>query len=153
MSEKPQERRQTKIIRFMNNDMNDSLSVFKALRKMKGIGTSFVKTLCRINNIDKSKSFGELSQEELKMLEDGIRNPQMPNWMLNRPKDPATGDDIHIIGANIDLVKREDINTLRRIRAYRGIRHEQGQPVRGQRTRSTFRVNKTVGVRKKDTKR
>ena len=35
------------------------------------------------------------------------------------------------------------------IRCYRGIRHEQGQKVRGQRTRSNGRTGLTVGVIKK----
>ena len=35
------------------------------------------------------------------------------------------------------------------MRSYKGIRHIQGQPVRGQRTRSHFRVRgKSTGVRK-----
>ncbi len=38
---------------------------------------------------------------------------------------------------------------MRKIRCYKGIRHETGQPVRGQRTRSSFRTQKTVGVVKK----
>jgi hypothetical protein len=35
------------------------------------------------------------------------------------------------------------------MRAYKGVRHELGQPVRGQRTRSSFRTQKTVGVARK----
>lgn len=35
------------------------------------------------------------------------------------------------------------------MRAYRGVRHQHGLPVRGQRTRGSFRKNKTVGVQKK----
>ena len=40
-----------------------------------------------------------------------------------------------------------DIDKLKKIRCYRGVRHMQGLPVRGQRTRSSFRKSgKTVGV-------
>ncbi len=38
---------------------------------------------------------------------------------------------------------------MKMIRCYRGIRHEQGQKVRGQRTRSNGRTGLTVGVTKK----
>ena len=41
------------------------------------------------------------------------------------------------------------MNRLKRIRSYRGIRHERGLKVRGQRTRSTGRRGSVVGVKKK----
>jgi small subunit ribosomal protein S13 len=37
---------------------------------------------------------------------------------------------------------------MKKMRSYKGIRHMQGQPVRGQRTKSHFRKNRTVGVKK-----
>ncbi len=47
--------------------------------------------------------------------------------------------------------ERDDINLMKMIRCYKGIRHEQGQKVRGQRTRSNGRTGMTMGViRKKD---
>jgi small subunit ribosomal protein S13 len=42
-----------------------------------------------------------------------------------------------------------DINELKRIKCYRGIRHAAKLPVRGQRTRGSFRTGKTVGVSRK----
>ena len=65
---------------------------------------------------------------------------------MNRRKDCYTGKDLHLIGADIDLTKREDINRLKKIRAYRGIRHELGLPVRGQRTRANGRRGLALGV-------
>jgi small subunit ribosomal protein S13 len=47
------------------------------------------------------------------------------------------------------LQLREDINLLRKIRSYRGIRHERGLKVRGQRTKSTGRRGLVVGVIRK----
>ena len=138
-----------RIVRLMATDLNGEFSVGKALRKIKGIGFMFSKSVCILTGIDAKKKVGSLSDDELKKLEDTIRNPQLPGWMLNRRKDVETGKDLHQTGATIDLTKREDINVLRRIRAYRGIRHELGQPVRGQRTRSTFRTQRSVGVTKK----
>jgi len=68
---------------------------------------------------------------------------------VNHRKYIETGKDLHVVGSELDLKKREDINFLKRMRAYRGVRHEFGLPVRGQRTRSSFRTQKTVGVAKK----
>lgn len=69
--------------------------------------------------------------------------------MLNRQKDLATGENKHLLGQNILLTLREDLNTLKKIRCYRGIRHERGLKVRGQRTKSTGRRGSTIGVSKK----
>ena len=38
---------------------------------------------------------------------------------------------------------------MKKIRCYRGIRHETGQKVRGQRTRSNGRTGLTLGVSRK----
>ena len=69
--------------------------------------------------------------------------------MANRPKDVYTGETKHLIGVDVNLTRDEDINLMRKIRCYRGIRHETGQKVRGQRTKSTGRTGTTVGVKRK----
>jgi small subunit ribosomal protein S13 len=69
--------------------------------------------------------------------------------MLNRRKDLLSGEDRHIMGADLLVNLREDINLLRKIRSYRGIRHERGLKVRGQRTKSTGRRGAVVGVVRK----
>src|SRR5437899_3102049 len=45
--------------------------------------------------------------------------------------------------------RRDDTNVMRMIRSYKGVGHETGQKVRGQRTRSNGRTGLTVGVTKK----
>jgi len=48
------------------------------------------------------------------------------------------------------MQKEFDIKRFRKMKSYRGLRHANKLPVRGQRTRSNFRAKgKTVGVRKK----
>ena len=69
--------------------------------------------------------------------------------MMNRRKDYEDGKDKHLLTSSLDLQKELDIKRLKKIRSYRGLRHALGQPVRGQRTKSHFRKNKTVGVQKK----
>jgi small subunit ribosomal protein S13 len=46
------------------------------------------------------------------------------------------------------MVLKDDINRLKMIRCYRGVRHESGHKVRGQRTRSNGRKGLTLGVSK-----
>ena len=137
-------------IRIANADLNSSLRVAYALKGIKGISFSVVKAVCRKTGIDPNRKTSELTKEEIKSIEEFLQKPDMPSWMKNRRKDPESGEDMHLTMADLDLKKRDDINSLRRIRAYKGIRHELGQPVRGQRTRSSFRTQKTVGVSRKN---
>ncbi len=141
-----------RIVRLMATDIDGSLSLARALRRIKGIGFMFSKTICQLTGLDSKKKIGLLSEEELKAIENTVSNPHVPSWLLNRRKDPEFGNNLHLTGAELNLRTREDINIMRRIRCYKGIRHELGQPVRGQSTRSTFRTNKTVGVSKKAAK-
>jgi small subunit ribosomal protein S13 len=71
--------------------------------------------------------------------------------MLNRRKDYESGRDLHLVGADVTMAIRADIERERRIRSRRGIRHELGLPVRGQRTRTTGRKGLQVGVQRKET--
>ncbi|PKK85119.1 MAG: 30S ribosomal protein S13, partial [Thermoplasmata archaeon HGW-Thermoplasmata-1] len=60
-----------------------------------------------------------------------------------------TGDDAHLIGADLAIKNRDNINLMRMMRCWKGIRHEQGQRVRGQRTRAHGRQGLAVGVIKR----
>ncbi len=139
------------IVRLFATDIDGSMPIGRALMKIKGISFMFSNAICNALSIDKKKKLGDLSQDEIKKIEELVADPEkfLPPWLLNNRKDLSTGKNLHFVGAKIDLHKREIINLLRKIRAYRGIRHELGLPVRGQRTRSSFRKNKTVGVVKK----
>jgi len=63
--------------------------------------------------------------------------------------DILTGKSMHVCGSDLTMQYMEDISSMRKIRCYRGIRHERGYKVRGQRTRSTGRTGATVGVVRK----
>ncbi|MFA4819322.1 MAG: 30S ribosomal protein S13 [Candidatus Aenigmatarchaeota archaeon] len=138
-----------RIVRILTTDIDGSLNVERALRKIRGVSFMFSKATCIATGIDPRRKVGQLNETEVKTLEGFIKKPQLPAWMQNRRKDPETGENMHITMADLQLKKRDDINLLRKLRAYKGIRHELGQPVRGQRTRSSFRTQKSVGVSKK----
>jgi small subunit ribosomal protein S13 len=93
-----------------------------------------------------------LPDEKIEEIEEVLKHPHehnIPSWMLNRRRDYTTGKDIHLVGADLIMILREDLNRLKKIRSYRGIRHELGLPVRGQRTKSSFRKGRTIGVSRK----
>ena len=134
----------------MGSDVMGDLAVERALRKIRGMGFMFSRTVCTVTGIDRAKKIGDLQPDELKLLEDTIKNPQMPSWMFNRRKDPDTGTDMHVAAIDADIKKTDDINALKKMKAYRGVRHANGLPVRGQRARHRRRKgSKAVGVSKK----
>lgn len=140
------------VIRLLGTDLDGDKKAYHALLSVKGVSHNLAHAVFRALKYDENKVLGEYSEDELNKLEDAVKNPikyGVPSWMLNRRKDYATGEDKHIVGTDIMMVLREDINRLRKIRSYRGIRHEHGLPVRGQRTRSSFRRGATLGVIRK----
>jgi len=136
------------IVRIAATDIDGNKPVRYALTQIKGVGTSMAKLIVQSAGVNESVKIGNLSDEDIEKIDKTIAsiNEWVPHWMKNRRKDRETGEDKHLIGADIDLVRREDINLLKKIRSYRGIRHEKGLPVRGQRTRANKRSGLTVGV-------
>ena len=73
-------------------------------------------------------------------------------FLINGYKDPETGADHHLVGADVKFTVENDIKTQRRIKSYIGVRHASGLPVHGQRTQGNFRKNKgKAAVKKKVT--
>ncbi len=140
------------IIRFLGNDLDGNRKLSSTFIKVKGISHNLAAAIIHVAGLDGNRKLGELSEKELEKLEEIAKNPVkhgIPAYMVNKQKEYVTGEDQHLLGNDIKLKLREEINRLRKIRAYRGIRHERRLPVRGQRTRSSFRKGATVGVKKK----
>ncbi|HDS45405.1 MAG TPA: 30S ribosomal protein S13 [Methanomicrobia archaeon] len=136
------------IVRILDTDLDGNRKVVHALCGVKGIGQRVARVLVAHTSVDPNQKMGNLSDDDIEQLKSAITGVEkrLPQWMLNRRKDILTGDDKHIMGADQVLQLREDVNLLRKIRSYRGIRHERGLKARGQRTRSTGRRGLVVGV-------
>ena len=139
------------IVRIANTDLEGKKSVQFSLTGIKGINRRIARIISDRSNVDPSATIGYLDDENIDSLKKTIEEIKsiLPTWMLNRRKDLLTGDDKHILATDILLTKREDLNTLKKTRSYRGVRHERGHKVRGQRTRSSGRRGLTVGVKRK----
>lgn len=139
------------LVRIMNTDLQGAKPVQYALTGLPGIGRRTAILIARGAGVSPTAILGYLPDDEVVKLDEAIGKFEdiVPGWMLNRQKDMATGQDKHLLGTDILLTFREDINTLKKIRAYRGLRHERGLKVRGQRTKSTGRRGSTVGVSRK----
>jgi len=141
-----------KIIRIAKEDLDGDLPIERALWKIKGIGKNFAHAIRVALGYDSKKKLGELSEEEIKKLEDCIYNPRkynIPSWLYNNRRDLETGEDMHLVSSELALKIKTRIDFLKKIRCYRGVRHWLNLPVRGQRTRAHFRKGATVGVQRK----
>lgn len=150
-----------KIIRMFGTDLDGSLKVARALMKIKGISFAFAQAVRRALNIPADKRLQDLSEEELKKVEECIKDPEkfgIPSFLYNRRKDRESGKDVHLVSGNLEIAKKLDIEFLKSIKCYRGIRHVYGFKLRGQRTRSRGapfygRMGPVVGVSKKKVKK
>ena len=122
-----------------------------ALTQIKGVGYMFANSIINNLKIDSSLRIGNLSNEQIKSIENIIQNPtssNFPSWFLNRRKDIETGEDKHLITSDIDFTVRNDVEREKATGSWRGYRHMFGLKVRGQRTRCTGRKGGAVGVAK-----
>ena len=139
------------LVRISRKDVNGNKTIEQALTEIKGVGISLSKTMCRILDLDLEAKIGYIADEDVLRIEEILENPQdfgIPRWMLNRREDYETGEDIHLIESYLDMTLRDDLNRMKKTRSYKGRRHEVGLPVRGQRTKSTFRKSSSVCVKR-----
>jgi small subunit ribosomal protein S13 len=132
----------------MNTDLIGSKPIIHSLQKIRGISFIFANAVCRTASVDPSQKAGLLLDAEVKKIEEIIQHPQkfmIPNWMLNRRRDPATGQDLHLVTGDLQFTHENDLKGMKKIKSYRGVRHMFNLPCRGQRTKSNFRKNKTKG--------
>ena len=136
------------LVRIVNTDLDGTSTVQYALTGITGVGNRVAKIIARKAEVDPNAIMGYLPPEQVDRIKAVLDNLEanMPTWMVNRQRDLYTGENRHLLGTDLVLSIREDINVMKKMRSYKGIRHERGQKVRGQRTRSTGRTGATVGV-------
>jgi small subunit ribosomal protein S13 len=144
------------IIRFAGTDINGTQPVTYALTSIKGVGIKLANAIIEKSGISPEARMGFLSSAEVEKIEDIITNPVkygIPIWLLNRRKDVETGENIHLLGSDLVLQTKNDIDQMKKIRSWKGFRHSYGLKVRGQRTKTTGRKGKAIGVKKKQLQR
>lgn len=136
------------IVRIANTDIDGNKKLIHGLSSIKGIGRHMSTFLIKKTELDVNQKMGYLSEKQIETISNAIASIQdeAPSWMLNHQKEYETGKDVHIIGPQIDMRLRDEINIMRKIRSYKGIRHERGLTVRGQRTRTNNRKGLSLGV-------
>jgi len=134
------------IVRILATDIPGNSTIYHGLTLIKGISWSISNAVCYVLNLNKNRKVSTLSEEDINKIVSFIKNPSLPEWMLNRKKDSITGLSKHFVTTELDLQREFDIRKMKKIRTYKGWRHAIGQPVRGQRTRSHFRKGSAIGV-------
>lgn len=140
------------IVRIADTDLEGTHKIGFALLNIKGVGIGLANAVLKKAGISQESRLGFLSDAELEKIQSILKTPSkhgLPGWLLNRSKDIKTGEDLHQIGSELVLQTKTDIDEMKRIRSWRGFRHAHGLKVRGQRTKTTGRKGKAVGVKKK----
>jgi len=140
------------IVRLAGIDLDGTRRVTYALTQIKGISIRLADAIVKKVGVPPDKRLGFLSESDIRRIEDAvlnINNYNIPSWLLNRRKDLESGKDIHLITSDLDLKMKEDIEREQAIKSWRGYRHSYGLKVRGQRTRTTGRKGRSVGVKKR----
>jgi small subunit ribosomal protein S13 len=135
-------------VRIGQTDLDGTKSVERSLTDMNGIGHRAARIIAERAGVDRRAVFGKLDEEEIDRVVELVERyaDEVPEWMANHQRAFFTGETTHEIGNDLDMTRRRDINRMKMIDSYKGVRHKRGQKVRGQRTKSTGRTEGTIGV-------
>ena len=139
------------IIRIANSDVSGEERLANALTSIRGIGPRISNAIVQKLKLDPNKLAGKLDDKNVVDIENTIMNlnDYVPDWLLNRQKDYDTGENIHPVSVELKMTHDEDLNRMKKVKSYKGIRHASGHKVRGQRTYSNGRKGLALGVSRK----
>ena len=109
--------------RLLGVDIPNNRQIVISLTYLYGVGPATARELCRKAGIDATARARDLSESDVARLATLLDNDYTVEGQLRRQVT-------------------QNINRLREIGCYRGIRHRKGLPVRGQRTRTNARTRK-----------
>ncbi|MCH2157148.1 MAG: 30S ribosomal protein S13 [Opitutales bacterium] len=121
--------------RLLGVDIPPNKKIPFALRYVYGIGPTRADLVVKESGFDPEKRARELSEEEVN---------QLANIILEKG---------FVVEGDLRRDVASNIKRLMAVRSHRGMRHQRGLPVRGQRTKTNARTRKggrrTVGVVRK----
>ena len=139
------------LVRIRGKDLEGRKRLIPALADLRGVGDNFAQAVVNSLGLDPKTRLGTLSDAQLKDLERALvdgSSLKVPQWAYNRRRDPETGETKQLVGSDLDFAIKTDVDREKTVQSWRGIRYSLGLKVRGQRTRTTGRKGRTVGVRK-----
>lgn len=111
------------MVRFLGQTLPESKKVWVSLTKVYGIGYARARALCFAIGATRHTTTAELTQYHLSQLFSAVESR-------------------FTVGNDLRNLVRSNIVRLINIRSYRGMRHLQRLPVRGQRTHTNARTQK-----------
>ncbi len=121
-------------VRIENVIMEPNKHIVMALQNIFGIGPTLAKQICSQAELVTSRKVKDLDEEAITRIQNIIKTMG------------------YVVEGNLRRKVSMDIKRLRDINCYRGRRHKQGLPVRGQRTRTNARTRKGPTGKKMVTK-
>jgi small subunit ribosomal protein S13 len=109
--------------RLLGVDIPNDKATVVSLTYIYGVGPKVARELCYKAGLDPVRKARDLADDELSRLAALLERDYVVEGPLRRQM-------------------QQNINRLRDIKCYRGIRHRVGLPVRGQRTRTNARTRK-----------
>jgi small subunit ribosomal protein S13 len=109
--------------RLLGVDIPNDKPTWISLTYLYGVGPNVARELCHKAGVDPQRKARELADDELSRMAALLERDYVVEGPLRRQV-------------------QQNINRLRDIKCYRGIRHRLGLPVRGQRTRTNARTRK-----------
>lgn len=109
--------------RLMGVDIPNDKQTQYSLTYLYGIGLHTAREVCEKLGVDPTSKAGDLSEDVVGQIAAMLERDYTVEGPLRRQVT-------------------QNISRLREIRAYRGMRHRQGLPVRGQRTKTNSRTRK-----------
>ncbi len=145
---RPKNYRQKIYLKTLRTQLDGNNKLLYGLTQIRGIGKRFAQAIILSTGLNQEMRIGELPERDLKIIEEILINPEgkIPPYFFNRRKDLRSGDDLHIIGNKLEINLKRDIDRMKRIKSYKGVRHHLHLKVRGQRTKSTGRHGLVIGV-------
>lgn len=120
--------------RIAGIELQDKARIDYALTRLKGIGWVKSVVVLKDAGVAASTRVKDLTNEEIAKISGALEK--------------------HVVEGDLVRQVRENIQRLKDIGSYRGVRHNRGLPTRGQRTKSNARTKrgkrKTVGAFKKE---
>ena len=120
--------------RIAGIDIPDHKKVAISLRYIFGIGPTNAMEILDKTRINPDKRARDLTTDEINKIQAVL--------------------DKYMVEGDLRRSISDNINRLKRVKAYRGVRHAMGLPVRGQRTRSNARTKRggrrTIGAVSKE---
>lgn len=151
---KKEEKSQANLIRIMSTDINAEFPLLYGISRIKGVGVMFANAVCIALGLDKNAKISTLSEKDVEKLEEFLANPKkegIPSWLLNQRKDLESGENLHYISKDIDFNLIQLKRRSSKLGTYKGLRYRANLTVRGQRTKSNFRRQKTIAAMKSKT--